>query len=71
MKCKICKQKTSWDASYGYEEFIVCPSCHDTILYTIQKNVPKIDAQMLTMDLIFALGQRRRNAEKAKENRDE
>ena len=60
MKCKICKQKTSWDVSYGYEEFIVCPTCYNTILYTIQKDVPKIDAQMLTMDLVFAFGQRRR-----------
>ena len=71
MKCKICKQKTSWDVSYGYEEFIVCPTCYNTILYTIQKDVPKIDAQMLTMDLVFAFGQRRRvTNEMRKANRE-
>lgn len=29
MKCKICKQKTHWDESYGMLEFIVCPRCFE------------------------------------------
>ena len=66
MKCKICKQKTSWDVSYGYEEFIVCPYCYNAIFATARQKMPKMDAQMLTMDLIFALGQRRRDANEAR-----
>lgn len=27
MKCAICKNKTNWDESFGYKEFIVCPKC--------------------------------------------
>ena len=31
MKCKICNEKTTWDTSYGYSEFIVCHRCHDRL----------------------------------------
>ena len=27
MKCKLCKQKTTWDESFGTEKFIICPKC--------------------------------------------
>ena len=27
MKCAICRNKTNWDESFGYNEFIVCPKC--------------------------------------------
>ena len=49
MKCEICKHKTTWDSSYGYREFIVCPKCHDKI-YNYTKDFTK------TMEIIFLLG---------------
>jgi len=27
MKCAICNNKTTWDESYGRENFLVCPKC--------------------------------------------
>lgn len=27
MKCKLCKNKTTWDTSIGRENFIVCNDC--------------------------------------------
>lgn len=27
MKCKLCKNKTTWDTSIGHENFIVCDDC--------------------------------------------
>lgn len=48
MKCAICRRKTSWDESFGYVDFIVCPTCFGEIhkKYDIVK----------TMDIIFMLG---------------
>ena len=31
MKCAICKSKTTWGESHGYNEFIVCPKCLDRL----------------------------------------
>lgn len=31
MKCAICKNKTNWDESFGYNEFIVCPKCFERL----------------------------------------
>ena len=31
MKCEICKEKTTWDESFGRREFIVCPHCFEKI----------------------------------------
>ena len=28
MKCAICKNKTTWDESFGGEKFIICPRCY-------------------------------------------
>lgn len=50
MKCAICKSKTNWDESYGYNEFIVCPRCYDEMKVKIGKTNAK------TMDIIFILG---------------
>lgn len=50
MKCAICKSKTDWDSSYGYENFIVCPKCHDTMTKEYTHSLFK------TMDIIFMLG---------------
>jgi hypothetical protein len=48
MKCAICRRETSWDESFGYVDFIVCPKCFGEIhkKYDIVK----------TMDIIFMLG---------------
>lgn len=32
MKCKICKQKTNWNSSFGRREFIVCPNCFNEMV---------------------------------------
>jgi len=50
MKCHICRNKTTWDESYGYEYFIVCPKCHEAIKNKLSED------ELETMDLIFALG---------------
>ena len=31
MKCAECGKKTTWDESYGRENYIVCPKCHEKI----------------------------------------
>ena len=48
MKCAICKEKTNWNRSFGYREFIVCPSCFESI----HKKYDIVE----TMDIIFMLG---------------
>ena len=48
MKCAICKEKTNWDSSYGWKEFIVCPKCFEAI----HKKYGLVE----TMDIIFTLG---------------
>ena len=58
MKCQICKNKTTWDESFGYDNFIVCPKCHDAIKIKLGKN------NFETMNIIFALGDIRRENQK-------
>lgn len=57
MKCEICKRKTSWDSSVGYDEFIVCNSCHNALIgeYSINKS-------MQVMNFIFKCGELRKAA---------
>lgn len=31
MKCAICKNKTTWDTSFGDENFIICPKCYNRL----------------------------------------
>lgn len=50
MRCAICKNKTNWNSSYGYENFIVCPKCHDAITKEYTHN------RYETMNIIFMLG---------------
>ena len=60
MKCQICKNKTTWDESFGYSDFIVCPQCYKAIKMKFKKDSLK------TMDIILALGDiRRKNQKKA------
>ena len=59
MKCQICKNKTTWDESIGYADFIVCPKCYEAIKHEFGKDSLK------AADIIFALGKiRRRNQKK-------
>lgn len=57
MKCEICKRKTTWDSSVGYDEFIVCNGCHNALIgeYSINKGVQ-------VMDFIFKCGELRKAA---------
>lgn len=57
MKCEICKRKTTWNSSVGYDEFIVCNSCHDALIgeYSINKS-------MQVMSFIFKCGELRKAA---------
>ncbi len=58
MKCVICKNKTTWDESYGYSEFIVCPRCHNRLgKYNIE-NYPQV------LDFIFECGKIRQENQK-------
>ena len=51
MKCNICHRKTNWDESYGHEEFIVCPRCHNSLLKRFN------DDWVTVMSTIFLLGE--------------
>lgn len=59
MKCEICKRKTTIDTSVGYDEFIVCNKCHDTLVgtYSVEKSYQ-------VMNFIFKCGEIRRGKEK-------
>lgn len=65
MKCAICKKDTTWDESYGYEQFIVCPICHNIISHEIKLS-RDLSADTITDLIIFKLGDRVR-----KENHNE
>lgn len=55
MKCKICKQKTNWDESYGLPEFIVCPHCFEEMAEARpEKNFYKKRNEI--MKIIFTIG---------------
>lgn len=56
MKCKLCGRKTNWNESFGKENFIVCPKCHDriaTIISEITNNHPysKVAATSVIIEL--------------------
>ena len=48
MKCDICKNKTTYNESYGHSEFIVCSKCFNELCYKYNFTD--------TMELIFTLG---------------
>lgn len=58
MKCQICKNKTTWEKSFGYDNFIVCPKCYEAIKNEFGKDSLK------AMDIILALGDIRRKNQK-------
>lgn len=57
MKCEICKRKTTWNSSVGYDMFIVCNGCHNALIgeYSINKS-------MQVMSFIFKCGELRKAA---------
>ena len=57
MKCEICKRKTSWDSSVGYDEFIVCNGCHKALIGEFS-----INKSMQVMNFIFKCGKLRKAA---------
>lgn len=57
MKCEICKRKTSWDSSVGYDEFIVCNGCHKALIGEFS-----INKSMQVMNFIFKCGELRKAA---------
>lgn len=54
MKCKICKQKTNWDESYGMAEFIVCPRCFEEMAENEKGNF--YTKRNKIMNMIFTIG---------------
>lgn len=62
MKCQICKNKTTWNESFGHDNFIVCPQCYQSIKTKFGKNDFK------TMNIIFALGDIRSENQKKTTN---
>lgn len=62
MKCQICKNKTTWDESIGYDNFIVCPKCYEAIKDKFGKDSLK------AADIIFTLGKIKRKNQKKTAN---
>lgn len=60
MKCQICKNKTTWDESFGYNDFIVCPRCYEAIKIRLGTD------NFETMNIISVLGDIRRKNQKKK-----
>ena len=58
MKCAICGKKTDWDTSYGRETFIVCPTCHNKIAFSIQnfRKQNSVSAQTIASMVIIKIG---------------
>ena len=57
MKCAICKNKTNWGESCGYNEFIVCPKCFE-----------KLDSHKTALSFIFAAGRIRKEEKEKNKN---
>lgn len=56
----MCGEKTNWDSSVGYREFIVCNKCFDEMTHYNPKNYPAI------LKVIFWCGEARREKAKSK-----
>lgn len=57
MKCKICGNKTDWDSSYGREKFIVCPTCFNKILKSVNNcKKYKFSPESTTLEIILKIG---------------
>ena len=58
MNCAICKKKTTYDVSYGMNNFIVCPDCF--------KKIKKFGnfTSIETIEFILAVGRIQSEGEK-------
>lgn len=62
MKCKICKNKTTWDESFGRENYIVCPNC----LIRLANSVDRCDSEDgrdIALNMIFEISKIKKEAE--------
>ena len=50
MKCQICGKKTTWDESFGKEEFIICPYCFEELHRMTHSRTDKV------LDFVLAIG---------------
>lgn len=41
MKCAKCGGQTTWDTSYGKEDYIVCSNCYEKMIQEIKKHNKK------------------------------
>ena len=58
MKCQICGKKTTWNESFGKEEFIVCPYCFEELRRMTYLKKSEI------LDFVLAVGWIRERAKK-------
>lgn len=58
MKCQICGKKTTWDESFGKEEFIVCPRCFEALHKMTHSKRDEV------FDFVIAVGWIRKRAKK-------
>lgn len=63
MKCQICGRRTTWDESFGHENFIVCPKCEYRLRQFFGKD------WLRSIELIMCLGELREEYEKEKESK--
>lgn len=62
MKCKICKNKTTWNESFGRENYIVCPNC----LIRLANSADRCDiktGQNVALNIIFEISKIKKEAE--------
>lgn len=53
MKCKICKNKITWDESFGKSSYIVCADCFKRLAEKIDKTKFR---KGILLELIFEMG---------------
>lgn len=53
MKCKICKNKMSWDKSYGKKDYMICLSCFKRLSKKINKTMCR---EGILLELVFEMG---------------
>ena len=54
MKCKVCKKRTNWDESYGYDDFIVCCNCFDRLYNKVDYN-KKVHKSCSTVEIVLGI----------------
>lgn len=54
MKCKVCKCKTTWNTSIGWDNFIVCNHCWQKLANLTDVSLSKVLSIVLIMGDINA-----------------